>query len=127
MTHDVAGTVSMRVLACTGCSCDNGTRSILLDKLIPDSPNIVVFVLQVLPRGSSEGSDTQLSLATFDMTVVTMVLSKCSLKDGHPQGFVWARLSQVALLPAILDRDVIVNDNSVRNTQGMETDAIDAS
>ena len=91
MIQDVAGTVSIRVGTCTGLSCDNGTLCILLDKLIPDSLHIAFFVNRDFPRGSSEGSDTHISLTTVDMTVVTMVLSKCSLKDGHPQGFVWTR------------------------------------
>ena len=91
MIQDVAGTVSIRVGTCTGLSCDNGTLCILLDKLIPDSLHIDFVVRHIFPRGSSEGSDSILSKTKVEMTVVTMVLSKCSLKEGHPQGFVWTR------------------------------------
>ena len=91
----------------------------------------VITVHLIVERSAREGSDSIVGVATDGVLVVTVVLGEGLLEDGTPDALIFRDLGEesgVAAFnpPSLSKRQVVIDDDRVRHTEGEEVQGVDA-
>ena len=87
-------------------------------------------VVDNVVRHTSEGANSDASITTNDMLVVSMILGESLLEDGSPETTISRDAGKESGKLAgtwLVEREPVVNDNGGGNTEGVHVDTIDTS
>ncbi len=130
MTHHETIRVSVGVVATMGSGCHDIVGGIMFQDLLPE----FVWILAVKAIDFKGGRpidviDGSWGVASINVGVVAVKLGKSFFQDLHPHAVIAGDLAEGrhGLAVPLEVRNVVIDDDSVRDTKSPQVDTIDAS